>query len=255
MSGANIIKNPQVFNIGAAQTQSQDNWTYVPVTDVEDLGRTRCLYKFAVIQAKEPHASWSNFRKDCKVGGKSLTFDYSPPLHPWLKWTAAADYNAGQGISEYEFAGIYRAYALWVKLPDFHDFELAILGSIPNTAGAASTTKVAAAAAPALSLLSDDPIPSFKEANQTMKFMYRVRNTGNDTITQIGLSSMKVQIANCASFDLAAGEQRNCDGTYKTTEDDLVHCVDILVVAVGTSKGEKGGGLGRGLINAQPQPD
>jgi hypothetical protein len=207
--------------------------------------------QFAIVQSRNPGTQWNYFSTQCKVGGKSLAFPYSPPPSRWLTWTLAgdqetvqADYILDDAGVRYDFLGTYRSYSLWGKLPEFHDFELAILGSFPNTAGAASTTKVATAPGPALSILSDNPVPPFTAANQTLKFIYRVKNVGTDTIQQVAVTSSKVQVeGDCASFDLAAGEQRNCNGSYTTTEQDVRNCIDDLSTAVGQNKSN-------GLISA-----
>jgi hypothetical protein len=251
LSGTNIVKNPTVFNVGSAQTQSQDNWTYVPVTDVEDLGRVRCLYKFVIEQTRQAGLSWAKFSRSCKIGGQSLVFSYSPPPQPWLIWFPADDPGAPQGDYitspagiKLKFLGVHRSHALWGRLDAFHDFELAVLGAIPNTAGASGTSKVAAAAGVALSILSDDPTPKFTGPNQTLKFVYRIKNTGNDTINQIAISSSATTLGDCtSSFSLLPGEQRNCDATRLTNDADVRNCIRDLTTAVGQGKGS-------GLISA-----
>ena len=233
LSGVNKVINPQVFNLGAAQVQSQDNWTYTPVTDVEDLARTRCLYKFVVRQAMNPRITWSGFSKTCKVGSKSFQFPYSPPTRAWFKWTSAD--ATEPPLPEYVFFGTYRSYALWGDLAAFHDFELTILGSIPNTAGAVGTTKVAAPAGAALAILSEGTQPpKFTSANQKLTFTYRVRNTGNATLQNIIVTSTKVLGVDCQPKSLAVNEASKCQGTYQTTESDL-SCFNDVAIAAGNT--------------------
>jgi hypothetical protein len=256
--------NPQVFNLGAAQIQSQDNWTYVPVTDVQDLGKTRCLYRFVIEQSLEPRTTtWDKFNKGCSAGGKALLFPYSPPSQPWLWWRPAdgsepslANHPTDPTGEKYEFLGVYNSYALWGKKASFHDFELAILGSIPNTAGAASTSPAGGAGGLALSILSNKPSPAFKAAEQTLKFTYRVRNTGNATLQQITITSTKVHAVQCEAESLAVNEQTECSGTYQTTKDDL-SCFDDLATAVGqgdvanAAEGSKAGQLVSAVVKTK----
>jgi uncharacterized repeat protein (TIGR01451 family) len=229
-NGASKIFSPQVFNLGAAQVQSQDNWTYTPVTDVEDLGRTRCLYKFVISQARRPGLTWPGFSKSCKVGGKSFQFPYSPPPQPWFTWTPAEERQPPR--PDYVLFGTFRSYALWGDLAAFHDFELVILGSIPNTAGAAGTTKVAAPAGAALTILSEGTAPKFESANQKLIFTYRIRNTGNSTLQNIIVTSTKVPAISCEPKSLAVNEAAKCQGTYQTTDSDL-SCFNDWATAAG----------------------
>jgi hypothetical protein len=231
-NGSSKIFSSQVFNLGAAQVESQDNWTYTPVTDVEDLGRTRCLYKFVIRQAENPRLKWEKFSGTCKVGDKSFQFPYKPPKDPWFIWTPKDEREPPQ--PNYVSFGNYRSYALWGNLAAFHDFELAILGSIPNTAGAVGTTKVAAPAGAALAILSEGTSPKFESANQKLTFTYRVRNTGNSTVQNLIITSTKVQAISCESTSLGVNDASKCQGTYQTSERDLP-CFNDLATAVGNA--------------------
>ena len=152
--------------------------------------------------------------KTCKVGSKSFQFPYSPPTRAWFKWTSAD--ATEPPLPEYVFFGTYRSYALWGDLAAFHDFELTILGSIPNTAGAVGTTKVAAPAGAALAILSEGTQPpKFTSANQKLTFTYQVRNTGNATLQNIIVTSTKVLGVDCQPKSLAVNEASKCQGTYQ----------------------------------------
>lgn len=210
LSGTNVVKNPAVFNVGAVQTQSQDNWTYVPVTDVEDLTRARCLYKYAILQSRHPDRyrtkrDWTAYSKEeCAIGGHAAVIGYTPPFEPWLIWRPFSEIGSlpdsftddwGRPVI---FLGTYRSYGLWGVPKSFHDFQLAVLGSIPNTAGSSAAGTSPAATRPVIDtgqlLLSgalQDGLKNFKGPGETIKIAFTIVNTTQKPLKDVQLVSTR----------------------------------------------------------------
>jgi len=239
-SGNNIAVNPEVFNVGAAQIQSQDNWNYQPVTDVDDLVRLRCLYHY-VIEQSEPENygkkyitkdDWTNFtKKKCLVSGQDTVFKYAPPLKPWLTWTEGDVAAPDKGIIDpygkrLVYLGTFGSHPLWGNLRDFHNFELAVLGSMPNTTGAtgsAQTSKPPAPTQPTAALkLSLIPKPRiFSRAEQNIDYSFVVSNTGTVPVTGLNVHDTLNQTITCADEAVAVNAQTVCSATYVTTAKDV----------------------------------
>jgi hypothetical protein len=253
LSGANIVRNPQVFNVGAAQFQSQDNYTWVPVTDVDDLVRVRCLYKYVIFQsrngvsnsAKGWEAAWPKFvLKHCLVSGQITPFRFAPPKDVWFHWTedlvpSGEDYIVVPGMGRFEYLGTFGSRVLWGKRKEFHDFELSVLGSMPNTTGAAGpagTSKPPPSPGPAWTL-SIAAVPSqFTSAGESLTYTFTVANVGSVPISEISVHELQdlIQDIKCSQTSLSPGEQTVCLGSYTTTSNDAErHSVTINATATG----------------------
>lgn len=240
-SGSNIVRNPSVFSVGALQTQSQDNWNYQPVTDVDDLVRVRCLYKYVINQSRRPDlyttpADWEAFRNAyCTLSNQISLFRFGPPPKPWLIWSDATEGNkSGDYINKYgkrlSYLGTYGAYTLWGSLKEFHDFELAILGSMLNTTGAVGAAKTASPEVPATGLkLSIDATPAkFNEKGEKIVLSFTLENTGNVVLLKPAVYAVIANIKTKASLKVdcygqATIEQASnikCGTTYIATPED-----------------------------------
>jgi hypothetical protein len=241
LSGVNIVKNPSVFNVGAVQTQSQDNWTYVPVTDVEDLVRTRCLYKYVIVQVEQPEryrskADWISFQKqNCSLGGHMPVFGYTPPSEPWLIWRPS---DQAGSLSErfldsygrqYVFLGTFGSYGLWGVPKSFHDFQLALLGSVPNTAGSSAAGTSPAPAKPVadsgqflLKAALTTGSMNFDSAEKTLTIKFTIINTTQKLLSAVKLTSTRFKLLDetCIPASLA-NIPANCTATTITTTEDI----------------------------------
>jgi uncharacterized repeat protein (TIGR01451 family) len=63
--------------------------------------------------------------------------------------------------------------------------------------------------------------PTFTAASQTLNFSYVVTNTGDISVTSVGVSSTLVPAATCAPDTLAPGQSETCTGSYTTTAGDV----------------------------------
>ena len=241
LSGANIVKNPQVFSLSAAQIQSQDNWNYQPVTDVDDLVRIRCLYNYLIEQSKPEnygrkyttYAEWHQFTQDkCLVSSQQTVFKYGPPFQPWLIWTdgdnatAPGTYLTDKRGTKLYYLGTFHSHALWGDVKSFHDFELAVLGSMPNTSGAAGsaqTSKPAPTPGPApgmtLSILPNPKV--FSADGQNISYQFVVANTGTSPITAINVVDTLIRNIKCPTQTLSVQHSTVCSGNYTITSQDL----------------------------------
>ena len=242
LSGVNIVKNPSVFNVGAVQTQSQDNWTYVPVTDVEDLVRTRCLYKYVVVQFQYPdryrsQRDWIDFsNKHCSLAGHVPVFGYAPPLEPWLIWRSSDEvgsipdsFTDSQG-RQFVFLGNFRSHALWGVPKSFHDFQLAILGSIPNTAGSSAAGTGPGAPKPlvdvgqlVLKAAVGSDSTNFDSAGKSLTIKYTLLNTTQKSLSPVKLVSTRFVLKDesCLPASLTPNIPANCSATTVTTPEDV----------------------------------
>jgi hypothetical protein len=252
LSGTNVVRNPQVFNVGAAQFQSQDNYTWVPVTDVDDLVRVRCLYKYVIYQTRNGitnspatwKAAWQKYiLKHCLVSNEITAFRYAPPMERWFIWTddqfAGEDYIVAPGLGRLEYLGTFGPRTLWGKRKEFHEFELAVLGSMPNTTGAAGpagTSKPAPAQGPAWTL-SIAAVPSeFAAVDEAITYTFTLSNTGSVPISGIIVheNSDLVKAIRCSQDSLNPAETTTCIGSYQTTSNDVANQhIIIAATAVG----------------------
>jgi hypothetical protein len=255
LSGTNIVKNPAVFNVGAVQTQSQDNWTYVPVTDVEDLVRTRCLYKYVVVQSEDPvryrkKDDWTTFASSqCSLGGHTPVFGYAPPFEPWL--IVRSSDQAGPlppGFSEppstpLVFLGAFRSYALWGDPKSFHDFQLALLGSIPNTTGStaagtspAPTKAVVDTGQFVLTGVMKSNSESFTAAGQTLTINLTINNTTQMILSNVHIESPRFTPDDkCSRASIAPNGTVDCSASLETMPEDVNKgSIDALITAYAT---------------------
>jgi len=240
-SGNSISVNPQVFNVSAVQIQSQDNWNYQPVTDVDDLVRVRCLYNFLILQSEPEnwgkkyatYGEWVNFtQRHCLVSNQQTIFKYAPPLKPWLTWTPDENTPPDERFLDRKgnplsYLGTFRSRALWGNLKDFHDFELSVLGSMPNTTGATGSAATSKPPAPPPGptpgmTLSVTPNPKiFSAAEQNIAYQYVVANTGGVPIAGIKVVDTIVRDIKCPTQALPAQRSTVCSGNYTTTARDV----------------------------------
>ncbi|MEV4259208.1 hypothetical protein AB0J52_39125, partial [Spirillospora sp. NPDC049652] len=107
-------------------------------------------------------------------------------------------------------------------------------GSIQNTATAHGTppgespvesppdeVTITAEANPGLSVTKSAEPETFSGPNQTITYTYRVTNTGNVTLTGIGVTDDQGLQVSCSPSTLAPGEHATCQATYTTTQADV----------------------------------
>lgn len=227
LSGANIVKNPQTFSIGAAQFQAQDNWTYVPVTDVEDLVRVRCLFRFAIEQAEDnpEAANWEIFREGCSLIPGGTTFPYPPPLQKWLTWEPGTN----KELPGAETLTTIGPYTIRVIPQYFDNFELAVLGSMPDSTGAVGPAGTSKMAAPAISLAQ----PSISFDAKGANFSFVVTNNQSETIKNVDLVLLFDDVPPaqkiCNILSIKPSKTGKCQGSYRI-EDQNVHRSTVYAV-------------------------
>ncbi|MEV5573787.1 hypothetical protein AB0L06_27410 [Spirillospora sp. NPDC052269] len=130
-------------------------------------------------------------------------------------------------------------------------------GSVSNTATAQGTPPggpgpvesppdsvlIPAVAAPALSLEKFATPTTYSATGQTITYTYRVTNTGNVTLNNVGITDNLPGLSTitCTQTDLNPGESMDCSATYITTQADLdTGSIYNVATAEGTAPGAPG---------------
>ncbi len=129
-------------------------------------------------------------------------------------------------------------------------------GHVANTATAAGTpptggpttatdsTDTPIAAAPSITLTKTAGTPTGTTAGSTITYTFLVQNSGNVTLTGVGVSDPKVGLVSCPVATLVPGATTTCTATYTLTQAD----VDAGTVAnTATATGTPADGRGRDL--------
>ncbi|MFT3860586.1 GEVED domain-containing protein [Micropruina sp.] len=74
---------------------------------------------------------------------------------------------------------------------------------------------------PSLSLDKEAAAPSGNRAGDTIDYTFTVTNTGNVTLTSVGVSDPKVGAVDCPDTELAPGASTICTATYTLTQADV----------------------------------
>ncbi|MGJ6967615.1 DUF7507 domain-containing protein [Streptosporangium sp. G11] len=111
----------------------------------------------------------------------------------------------------------------------------------PVVTSAPSTTTIAAAPAPGLVVSKPAFSSAVENAGQTVTYSYRITNTGNVTLTGIGVMDTSFSgtgtppVTTCPITTLAPQESTTCTSTYVTTQADLdAGSITNTAVASGT---------------------
>ena len=103
----------------------------------------------------------------------------------------------------------------------------------PVTAG--DTTSTTIAASPAITLDKQAGTPSGTTAGSTIAYTFLVTNTGNVTLSTVGVADAKVGTVTCPVGVLAPGVDTTCTATYTLTQADVdAGHVDNSATASGT---------------------
>ena len=107
-------------------------------------------------------------------------------------------------------------------------------GHVANTASATGTppagmtaptatdsTDTAVTAGPAITLDKQAGTPSGNTAGSTIAYSFVVTNTGNVTLTSVGVTDAKVGAVTCPATTLAPGASTTCTKTYTLTQADV----------------------------------
>ncbi|MFN8195561.1 MAG: GEVED domain-containing protein [Nocardioidaceae bacterium] len=89
----------------------------------------------------------------------------------------------------------------------------------PRTATDSTDTPITAG--PAISLTKSAGTPSGNTAGSTIAYSFLVTNTGNVTLTSVGVSDPKVGPVTCPATTLAPGASTTCTKTYTLTQADV----------------------------------
>ncbi|MGV8848839.1 MAG: beta strand repeat-containing protein [Propionibacteriaceae bacterium] len=97
------------------------------------------------------------------------------------------------------------------------------------------TTDTTITAAPAISLAKTAGAPSGMTAGSTILYTFVVTNTGNVTLTTVGVSDPKVGPVSCPVASLAPGSSTTCTKSYSLTQADVdAGVVNNTATATGT---------------------
>ncbi|MGC3994264.1 MAG: GEVED domain-containing protein [Propionicimonas sp.] len=141
---------------------------------------------------------------DAKVGTVSCP---ATTLAPGASTTCAATYTLTQADVD---AGHVANTATATGAPPAGD---------PVTA--TDSTDTAIAAGPALTLDKQAGTPSGATVGSTIAYTFLVTNTGNVTLTSVGVSDAKVGTVTCPATTLAPGASTTCTATYTLTQSDV----------------------------------
>ena len=88
---------------------------------------------------------------------------------------------------------------------------------------ATSTLTVAATQTPSIGLVKSADVASFSAANVPITYSYLVTNTGNVTLTSVGVTDPMAGLSpvSCPDGSLAPGADETCTATYTTTQADV----------------------------------
>ncbi|MCB0906356.1 MAG: hypothetical protein KDB63_04465, partial [Nocardioidaceae bacterium] len=119
-------------------------------------------------------------------------------------------------------------------------------GTVSNTATAAGTTTSGSVSATdtdtrtvprttSITLTKSAGAPSGNTAGSTIAYSFLVTNTGNVTLTTVGVSDPKVGTVSCPATTLLPGQSTTCTATYTITQADVdAGVVDNTATATGT---------------------
>ncbi|MCC6496795.1 MAG: DUF11 domain-containing protein [Propionibacteriaceae bacterium] len=141
---------------------------------------------------------------DAKVGAVTCP---AATLAPGASTTCTASYTLTQADVD---AGHVENTAAAVGTPPTGD---------PVTATDTITTPIAAA--PAITVDKQAGTPSGAAAGSTIDFTFLVTNSGNVTLTSVGITDLKVGAVFCPATTLAPGASTTCSATYLLTQADV----------------------------------
>jgi len=182
------------------------------------------------------------------MGGRTPVFGYTPPFEPWLVWQSSGEPELPpEGLSDgrggqFVFFGNYRSHALWGVPKSFHDFQLALLGSIPNTAGSSAA---GTSPAPTKQVVDTGQLllkavvtqESFEKADEDLTIRFTILNTTQRLLDAVKLSSTRFKLKDeaCVPASLAPNGSANCIALTRTTPDDVTRkSVEDLTTVYGT---------------------
>ncbi len=100
-----------------------------------------------------------------------------------------------------------------------------VVGTAPDgtvTAPVSSNTvRVPAVQTPSLTIQKTSLTPNFSALGQTVSYTFTIRNTGNVTMTAVGVTDSMLSSVTCSSTTLAPGATTTCTGNRVVTQADL----------------------------------
>lgn len=89
------------------------------------------------------------------------------------------------------------------------------------TSATSSVTVSKTAASSSITLVKSTTSTGYDAAGNTIPYSYAVKNTGNTTLTGVGVSDNKIPSVSCPESTLAAGASETCTATYTVTQADV----------------------------------
>ncbi|MFT3970801.1 MAG: LPXTG cell wall anchor domain-containing protein [Micropruina sp.] len=102
------------------------------------------------------------------------------------------------------------------------------------------STDTPIASGPGMTLVKTAGTPSGNNAGDTIEYSFVLANTGNVTLTEVGVSDPKVGAVDCPVDTLAPSETTTCTATYVLTQAD-VDAGEVVNTATGTGTPPDGG--------------
>jgi hypothetical protein len=141
VNGTNLVEAQRELDITPASYATQDSENWDPIVNVDDVARLRCLYTFAIDQARGSNVRFDKYQLTCDK--TDATFRFLPPNHKWFGWSELGDADVkaiicdnGSDLRYYDTSGGHKIYACQKELSDF---SIDILGETPNTSGGTKT--------------------------------------------------------------------------------------------------------------------
>ncbi|MEV4255092.1 Ig-like domain repeat protein [Spirillospora sp. NPDC049652] len=121
-----------------------------------------------------------------------------------------------------------------------HDITARYYGDESCPPSTSEPVTVTVTGRPAITLTKSADPTAFSAAGETIRYSYRVTNTGEVPMTDVGISDTLhgLSAVTCAETTLAPGEHTECSATYTTTQEDVQDgSVRNVATAHGTAEG------------------
>jgi uncharacterized repeat protein (TIGR01451 family) len=233
-SGSALVSAPATATVTATQTPAITMTKSASPTTVSRAGDT-VTYSFVVVNTGNVTVHEVGIQEDIFTGSATPPTVSCPttPLAPTKQMTCSATYSVSQANID-DGAVVNTAHATALDPND------AVVASD------ASSATVTATQSPALSLVKSATPPSAPVADQVVHYDFVVTNTGNVTMTDIGIQEGvftghdPLAAPTCPGTSLAPGAQLVCSTDYTATQDDVDSgSISNTATAFGTPTGSE----------------
>ena len=135
--------------------------------------------------------------------------------------SGCTDPVASLGTSVAVTNGVPGSSEPWTATAGEYWFEATYSGDTSDAGPVSSSCVPLTVDNPAISLVESASPTSFTGTGQTVDYSYVVTNTGNVTLTSVGVTDTAVADISCPSATLAAGASETCTGSHTTAQADV----------------------------------